>query len=226
MGANDSVSTASNQTIAWNMRTETSRTSNFSATWIDSVNGNACLQQEYYYAWLTAGATIREFNLSTETNSGTPGNQTGAGSSASAASHETRGIWNTANVNWAFATRTGTARTASAISGSGYYRIMQNKNPTTNQWASNGSIAMRSTNFPSDTTSDPGITEPSNGRNAGESNHTGVQDWGYCIGWYDGNHTADTYKFVYATQSGTFNANGMQYQGQAGNSSGWGAWRD
>lgn len=230
MGMSDTYSGASTVTCAWNMRTETSRTTNFTSSWVDSVSSCAVIQQEYYYAWSTAGGTIREFNLSTETYNGTPTNQTGAGSSASGGSHEVRGIFNSANVSWAYATRTGTARTGGSMSGSANSKIMQNKNPTTSQWGNNnaaaGSQVWISTNFPTDTTTTTSKGIPNNGVASSEENHTNGQDWGYSIGWYDGAHEPNTYKWVFGTQTGTYNANSMQYQGQAGNSSGWGANRD
>jgi hypothetical protein len=223
MGANNSVSTASNTTIAWNMRTETSRTTNFNTTWYDSVNSNACVQQEHYYGWITAGTTIREFNLSTETNNGTPANQTGAGASASGGSHETYGIFNSSNVAWTYATRTGTARTSGLMSQSANAKIMQNKNPTTNQWGNRGSNLWSYTNFPTNTTTNSALAVPG-AYGANEENHTNGQDWGYCIGFYNGAHVATSYKWTFASQTGATGTS--NYQGQTGNSSAWPANRD
>jgi hypothetical protein len=224
MGGNGSVSTASNVTLAWNMRTETSRTSNFNATWYDTINSDSCVQQEYYYAWITAGgASIREFNLSTETNNGTPANQTGAGSSASGGSHETYGIFNSANVAYTYATRTGAGRAGAAMSSSANNKILQNKNPNSYQWGADTTNNWRYTNFTTNSTSVAAGQIPGQ-YNANEENHTNGQDWGYCIGFYNGAHVPLSYKWIFASATGTTGTS--NYQGQSGDSSGWAANRD
>jgi hypothetical protein len=102
-------------------------------------------------------------------------------------------------------------------------KIMQNKNPNSYQWGADTTNYWRYTNFTSNTTSGS-VGQIPGQYNANEENHTNGQDWGYCIGFYNGGHVPLSYKWIFASASGTTGTS--NYQGQGGDSSGWMANRD
>ena len=61
---------------------------------------------------------------------------------------------------------------------------------------------------------------------SGEENSFTGQDWGYCIGWYQGGHVNTAFKFVYATEVGTGTTSSLEAKGKSGNSSATMSWRD
>ena len=227
-GASGTHCGASSATICFNMRTEQSQTSGYTRTFpVAQTSAGTCQQEEYYAWWQMSGysANIYEFNLTTETGY-TGYAQANIGSYVWGTSHENYGIfWSNGGAQtWTFANRTGAARAGTTPSGDGYQKTIQFKqgyhyagregNPSTN-W--------RKTNFVTNTSADAVGAKP---YYSGEENAFTAQDWGYCIGWYQGVHVNTAFKFVYATEAGFGTTSSLEAKGKSGNSSGVMSWRD
>ena len=227
-GASGSHCGPSSATICFNMRTEQSQTSGYTRTFpVSQISAGTVQQEEFYAWWQMSGysAQIYEFNLTTETGY-TGYGQGNIGSYVWGTSHENYGVfWQSgAGQTWTYANRTGTARAGTTPSGDGYQKSIQFKqgyhyagretNPSTN-W--------RKTNFFTNTSADAVGGKP---YYSGEENAFTAQDWGYCIGWYQGVHVNTAFKFVYATEAGFGTTSSLEAKGKSGNSSGVMSWRD
>lgn len=224
-GAGNGHCVASNQVICFNMRTETAQTSGYTRTLPVAQVNTSTVQQEEFFSWTTSAYgsnAIYEWNLTTETLTGTTSSTSGSPNGGT--SHETYGVFTQNNQIWTYATRTLTARGGTAMSGDGMQHILQFKrdfqyggregNPSTN-W--------RESNMITNTSYDAIGAKPAY---SGEENHIIGQDWGYCLGFYNGGHVNTSYKFVYSTKVGYLGGTSMEPKGKSGNSSGTVAWRD
>lgn len=227
-GASGGHCVPGNNTICFNMRTETSQTSGYTRTFpVSQISAGTVQQEEYYSWWQMSGysANLFEFNLTTETGY-TGYAQANIGSYVWGMSHENYGVFWQAGAaqTWTFATRTGTARGGTTPSGDGYQKSISFKqgyayagregNPSTN-W--------RKTNWFTNSSADAIGAKP---YFSGEENMFTAQDWGYAVGWYQGVHVNTAFKFVYATEAGYGTTASLEAKGKVGNSSGVMSWRD
>ena len=225
-GASGAHCTAASNVICFNMRTETAQTSGYTRNWPYSHINNGTVQQEEYYAWVTSGygsSAVYEFNLTTETLGVNLGNSLGGQQWGT--SHENLGIfYGNGERNFYFATRTITTRSTTAVAGDGVQHTIPFKqgmhlagreaNPSTN-W--------RETDMFTNSTRDVIGAKP---YQSGEENTLIGQDWGYCIGFYNGAHVNTSYKFIYATRTGSGTSSSLEPKGKGGVSSSTMSWRD
>jgi hypothetical protein len=225
-GASGSHCVAASNVICFNMRTEVRRTSGYTRSWPFAHINNGTVQQEWYKAWITStygSSATYEFDLVTETLGSNYGNNTGGQNWAS--SHENLGIfYGNGERNWYFATRTMTTRSGTLVAGDGLQHTMQFKqgmhlagregNPSTN-W--------RQTDMVTNISRDVLGAKPAY---SGEENFSVGQDWGYCLGFYNGNHVNTTYKMIYSTSTGQTMGSATEPKGNGGNSSATNSWRD
>ena len=228
-GASGSHCVAASNVICFNMRTETAQTSGYTRGFPVSHINCAPWQQEEYFGWWQGSnysSNIYEMNLTTETGyTGISGGDVGVQCWGNWNSESYAVIWNSGTArNWSYATRTQTTRSGTLISGDGYQHQIQFKqgysyagregNPSSN-W--------RKTNMWTNTSADAIGSKP---YYSGEENSFTGQDWGYCIGWYQGGHVNTAFKFVYATEVGTGTTSSLEAKGKSGNSSATMSWRD
>jgi len=227
-GASGGHCVAANNTICFNMRTEQSQTSGYTRTFPVSQISAGTVQQEEYYAWWQHtgySANIYEFNLTTETGYTAYATAT-IGSYLTGINAENYGVFWQAGAaqTWTYATRTGASRAGTQPSGDGYQHAIVAKqgyayagregNPSTN-W--------RKTNFFTNSSADGIGAKP---YFSGEENTFSGQDWGYCIGFYQGVHVNTAFKFIYPTETQSGTTSSLEAKGKVGNSSATMSWRD
>lgn len=226
-GASGGHCVAASNVICFNMRTEVRRTSGYTRSWPFAHINNGTVQQEIYKAWVTStygSSATYEFDLVTETLGSNYGNSTGGQNWAT--SHENLGIfYGNGERNWYFATRTMTTRSGTTVAGDGYQHTLQFKqgmhlagregNPSSN-WRETDMITNSSRDV---------IGGKPNASN-GEENFSTGQDWGYCLGFYNGAHVNTTYKMIYQTRTGVTMGSTTEPKGNGGNSSATNSWRD
>lgn len=226
-GAGGGHCVAASNVICFDMRTEQAVTSGYTRSWpFAHVNGGV-VQQEQNLAYMTSGynsASIHEWNLITETL-GSQYGTSGGGGQIWGTWHENYGIfYGGAHRNFHFATRTNVARPGTAPAGDGYQHGLIFKRDY--QYAGregNPSTNWRKTNMIVNTSWDAVGAKP---YYSGEENSFAGQDWGYCVGWYQGSHVNTAFKFIYATETGSGTTSSLEAKGKAGNSSATMSWRD
>lgn len=225
-GAANGHCVASNGITAYNHRTELNFTDGYTRTHTWNTNNPGMIQQDLIKAWVTGGGSsqIRYFDMTTSTllqqqgNSGTSGGTWGL-------QHENYGIWcESPNQGFKWATQTPYGRSDGSPQGDKHQHCImfkhanmvggRERNPSTN-W--------RETNFYNDQTQD---VIGGKGFYGGEENMVVGQDWGYAIGWYQGNHVVSSAKFTYATRLSTVGGNSLNAKGVNGQSSATMSWRD
>jgi len=226
-GAANAHCANNNGITAYNHRTENNYTSGYTRTFTWSTNNPGMIQNpEMTKAWITGGnsSQIRYFDMVTQTlgaqqgSSGTSGGTWGI-------QHENYGIWcENPNQGFKWSSETPYSRGATSPQGDKHQHCMmfkhanmvggRERNPSTN-W--------RETNFYNDQTKDVIGGKSYYG---GEENMIAGQDWGYAVGWYQGNHVVDSAKFVYATRSSARGGSSLNAKGVNGQSSATMSWRD
>ncbi len=230
-GAPNAHGTASNYIIAFNMRTEQVYNSSGSRYMAVSSIYAGVMFKEHYTAWITQGpygSGIEEFNMNTETLVGTLGS-TWVSDYSWCMSHENYGLAYASDNNtrtFHFATRTSVARAGTHPSAHHQQKSVQSK--LTNGYAGNeGSYNagnnLRRTNFYTDVTSGT-VAKPVT--NSGEENFTMGQDHQYMLGMYNGAQNNISWRFNYASESGSVGSASLEPKGKLGMSSAVCAWRD
>lgn len=232
-GAPNAHNATSNYTTAYNMRTETQYVNQTKFNLRVSRGHTGTIFQETLKCWVVGGgeATAEEFDLTTETNvliagAGTAGD-TGATRGNWAMSHENFGIVYTSTYhgNFHYATKTLTARSGTIPGNHTQQKSVQSK--IINCYAGNegdytAGNNLRRTNMITNTTSG---TVPKPVTNCGEENLTMGQDHQYMLGCYNGLQNNLSWRFNYATESGSPGSSSLEPKGKAGASSGVCAWR-
>lgn len=228
-GAANAHCTAASNVICFNMRTEQPQTSGYTRSFpVSHVNSGTCQQEEFYAWWQNTSysSNIYEMNLTTETGYTALGQGALSGQLWGLLESDTYGVfWNSGGAQtWTFATRTGTTRSGTLPSGDGYQHQIGNKrgyayagregNPSSN-W--------RKTNMFTNSSADAIGAKP---YYSGEENSFTGQDWGYCVGWYQGSHVNTSFKFVYPTETQSGTTSSLEAKGKVGNSSATMSWRD
>jgi hypothetical protein len=230
-GAPGAHGTASNYIIAFNMRTEQAYASTGSRYLAVSTIYSGTMFKEHYTAWITQmgyGTGVEEFNMNTETLVGTIAGVV-ANEAGWAMSHENFGIAygaDSGSRTFHFATRTSTARPGTHPSAHHQQKSVQTK--LVNGYAGNegnyaGGNAMRRTNFYTDITSGT-VAKPVT--NSGEENFTMGQDHQYMLGMYNGLQNNISWRFNYASETGSVGSASLEPKGKGGMSSAVCAWRD
>lgn len=224
-GASNSHCVAASNVICFDMRTEQPITSGYTRTWPYAHINNGTLYQEEFTAWVTSsyGSTaIYEWNLTTETL----GTQQGSCGGNWGTSHENYGIFygGSNTFNFTFSTRTNVVRPGTAVSGDGYQHTMPFKN-TMHYGGREGnpSTNWRQTNMLTNTSTDGSLGAKPNV--SGEENHMMAQDWGYCLGFYNGTHVNTSYRMNYAVWAGYSTPSTTEPKGKVGTSSATMTWR-
>lgn len=231
-------------TSCFNMRNDTTLTRNASMNTVNTVGDSATLQVADldgtpYASWQNGGqgaAQIQKFNLTTEVHQGviaTTFDQAGTG----AGSHfdETHGNWwndnggtaTTGKAKFVFATETQTT-TAASPGSHGQQKGQPSKDGlgwAGNEGTYNGGYNFRRYVYATETVSGT-MVKPIG--NSGEENFDMGQNHGYMLGMYDGAQNNRSWKWIYATSTGSeLGASGQpSAPGIAGRSSGYGFWRD
>ncbi len=230
-GAPGAHGTASNYIIAFNMRTEQVYASSGSRYMAVSTINIGSMFKEHYTAWICQGGYgtgVEEFNMNTETLVGTITGQV-SNEAGWAMSHENYGIAygsDSGSRTFHFATRTSTARPGTHPSAHHQQKSVQTK--LINAYAGNegnyaGGNNFRRTNFYTDITSGT-IAKPIG--NSGEENFTMGQDHQYMLGMYNGLQNNISWRFNYASETGTTGGASLEPKGKGGMSSAVCAWRD
>lgn len=224
-GASNAHCTASSNVICFNMRTEQSITSGYTRTWPYSHVNTGTVYQEEFTCWVTSSYSsnaIYEWNLTTETL----GTQQGSCGGQWGHSHENYGVFygGSATFTFTFSTRTNTTRPGSAPAGDGVQHVMPFKNAMHyGGRESNPSTNWRQTNMLTNTATDANLGGKPNV--SGEENMMMAQDWGYCLGFYNGTHVNTSYRMNYAVWSGYSTPSTTEPKGKTGNSSATMIWR-
>lgn len=232
-GATSTNAGASNYIIAFNMRTEASYTSSGSRYLAVSTVYNGVMFKEHYTAFVHQGpygSGIEEYNMSTETLTGTI-SATAFTDYSWAMSTENYGIvWasdGASNRNLNYATKTITTRGGTQVSAHHQQKSVNSK--LTNCYAGNegtynGGNNYRRTNMITNITSGT-VAKPST--NCGEENYTMGQDHQYMLGTYNGNGQVNTSsKFYYTSEAGITGSATLEPKGHNGQSSAITGWRD
>ena len=223
-GASNAHCVAASNVICFNMRTDQPITSGYTRSWPYAHINNGTIQQYEERAWVTStygSSAIYEWNLTTEILGALQNN---SGGQNWGTSHEFYGIfYGNGERIFNYATRQTTTRSGTVIAGDGLQHTIPFKktfhvagregNPSTN-W--------RETNMITNTSADAIGTKAAY---SGEENHLIAQDWGYCLGFYNGTHVNTSYKMIYATRAQNTGSSTMQPKGKVGNSSGTMNWR-
>lgn len=235
-GAGNAHATASNYTIAYNMRTEQQAT-DISRTLTASRNFYGGLFQEHFTTWFAGGSisgagseNIEEYNLVTKTAIGNVGGSIYTTSTATwGMSTENYGLFYTANsaITFTFATRTQSSRGDTSPSNSDQQKSVNSKwnfAYAGNQGTFLGGNNFRRTNWTTNTTTVPGLNKPV--QNSGEENLTLGQDHQYMLGMYNGLQNNISWRWNYSTESGFQGGASMEPKGKEGASSGICSWID
>jgi hypothetical protein len=225
-GASGTHCGAASNIIAFNMRTETNNTSGYTRSYPVSQNNCSTLMNEFYYAWISSPATasVYEHNMTTETITGAvPGMS--LSNPLVGGNWDGYGWWGPSGATMNYATRTNTSGRGGQ-GGDAQCKVLMNKQRY--QYAGREGCPnsnWRRSDMTTATTSD---SAPGKYYNSGEENHTTVQDWGYCVGYYGpAGHVNTSYKFVYATEANSGSTSSLDCKGgHPGNSSATAAWRD
>ena len=229
-GATATNAGASNYIIAFNMRTEvgytpSSRYLNFSTAY------NAVVFKEMYTAFVHQGpygGAIDEFNLQTETLTGTIGTAIMTDYTWGM-SHESHGIIYASDSNtrtFHYATKTPIARSGTHPAAHHQQKAVNSKITNCyagNEGSYNGGNNFRRTNMITDTTSGT-VAKPVT--NSGEENFTMGQEHQYMLGMYNGLQNNISWKFYYASETGYQVGSTTEPKGQGGMSSAITGWRD
>lgn len=230
-GAPNAHGTASNYIIAFNMRTEQAYASSGSRYMAVSSIYAGTMFKEHYTAWITQGpygSGIEEFNMNTETLVGTIGS-TWVTDYGWCMSHENYGLAYASDNNtrtFHFATRTSVARAGTHPSAHHQQKSVQTKLINCyagNEGSYNAGNNLRRTNFYTDITSGT-VAKPVT--NSGEENFTIGQDHQYMLGMYNGLQNNISWRFNYASETGTTGGASLEPKGKGGMSSAVCAWRD
>ena len=194
----------------------------------NSRSDMAVMWKETEFSWVVAGGTtsVDKFNMSSETMA-TGYNLTSFNSSegASAFSDENYGYaYNSGNgVKFNFSSETfangsvwgahGQQKGISSKVGKGY---------AGNEGSYNGGYNLRRWTTSNDTNIGT-VAKPDT--NTGEENFTMGQDWQYMLGNYNGAQNNNSWKFYYATDSGSASVSGLNPGVNGGTSSGANGWR-
>ncbi len=230
-GAPNAHGTASNYIIAFNMRTEQVYSSSGSRYMAVSSIYAGVMFKEHYTAWITQGpygSGIEEFNMNTETLVGTIAS-TWVSDYSWCMSHENYGLAYASDNNtrtFHFATRTSVARGGTHPSAHHQQKSVQSKlinGYAGNEGSYNAGNNLRRTNFYTDVTSGT-VAKPVT--NSGEENFTMGQDHQYMLGMYNGAQNNISWRFNYASETGTTGGASLEPKGKLGMSSAVCAWRD
>ena len=226
-GAANAHCRSSNGITAYNHRTENNFTDGYTRTHTWSTNNPGMIQDgDMKLAWITGGGSsqIRRFDMTTSTlgvqqgNSGTSGGTWGI-------QHENYGIWcENPNQGFKWASEQPYSRSSTTPQGDKHQHCIMFKHANmVGGRERNPSSNWRETNFYNDQTQDVIGSKSFYG---GEENMIVGQDWGYAIGWYQGNHVVSSAKFTYATRQSHTGGNSLNAKGVNGQSSATMSWRD
>jgi hypothetical protein len=223
----------SNQTVAYNMITETGAGLNSSWNMTVSRDDSGTIFKENQYAYITGGGSsaVDVFNLTTETmlSAGAVAGQAGDSGfnyGVSAFSDESVGYWwGSSGQKLTFATgSTYTVAAAANASTNGQQKGISSKlgrGYMGNEGNYNGGYNLRRYVVSTDTYTT--IAKPIG--NSGEENFDMGQSWQYKMGGYDGAQNNRGWKFTYSTDTGIELGAGSVRTGVPGGSSGHCAWR-
>lgn len=216
-------------TSAINMSNETQYANQTKFNLLNARSDLAVMWKETEFAWVVAGGqtSVEKFNLSNEAivtgyNLSSFTSAEGAG----AFSDENYGYaFNSGNgVKFNFSTETFT--NGSLWSAHGQQKGISSKvgkGYAGNEGSYNGGYNLRRWTLSNDTNIGT-VVKPH--PNCGEENFTMGQDWQYMLGVYDGTgQTNNSWKFYYATDSGSNSVSGLNPGVNAGTSSGINGWR-
>ena len=231
-GATTTNAGASNYIIAFNMRTEASYTSSGSRYLAVSTAYNAVLFKEHYTAFIHQGpygSGVEEYNMSTETLTGTTGMSAFTDYSWGMSTENFGIIYasdnNTRNVH--FSTKTLTTRSGTHPSAHHQQKTVHSKLTNCyagNEGSYNGGNNYRRTNMITNSTSGT-VAKPST--NCGEENYTMGQDHQYMLGTYNGSGQVNvSSKFYYTSEAGITGSSTLEPKGHNGQSSAVTGWRD
>ena len=215
------------QTSAMNMFTESSYTLTSAMNMIDARDDCATVHQEHDRCWISGGgnASIDRFNMWTETMA-TSTLSGGLSGFLASFSDQYYGFWGNegGTQKVTFATETPASHTTFFVHSQqkGISSKMR-KGYCGNEGDYAGGYNLRRWYFPTDTNIG-NVAKPDT--NCGEENFTFGQDWQYMLGQYNGAQNNNSWKFYYATDSGTANPAGLSPTAQAGQSSGHCGWRE
>ena len=181
-------------------------------------------------AWIFAGnrTEVEKFNLSNEslvTSFATTSINSGDGASAFSDENYGYGYSNGGNIKMNFSTET-ISSFGSSLAAHGQQKGISSKvgkGYAGNEGSYNGGYNLRRWSFSSDTNIG-NVAKPH--PNCGEENFAMGQDWQYMLGNYDGTgQNNSSWKFYYATDSGSNSVVGLAPAVNAGTSSGHCGWR-
>lgn len=223
-GVADSFSGGSYYTTSMSMVTESNRThdSNWDTKTYRDDTG-VMINSNNTIAYITATSTDTDkHNYVTEimmVAGSAPAGPTGGSSYGNVASWmgETKGwIWASGGANFTFSTETWSSG-GTTVGTDGWGKALSSKHG----WAyvKNGGNCVTSAYKLNDTTGSQ-LNTSLNFDYAGEENYQMGQNWGYCLGHYNGAQNVNTYKVNYVTDAYTFLGSDAQPKGHAGMSSG------
>lgn len=216
-------------TSAINMATDTNYThqAKFDITIARSDVGTMFKETSLAYLFTGGSATVEIFNLETEsvvTSYTLSTINGGDGGSAFSDEHHGYGWVSSAGVKLNFATETFTSSTHwSAHSQQKGISSKLDKGYAGNEGSYAGGYNLRRWSNNTDTNLG-NVAKPH--PNCGEENFTMGQDWQYMLGNYDGAQNNTSWKFTYATDTGTTSVSGLAPGVNAGTSSGHCGWRE
>ncbi len=215
-------------TSAINMSNETQYANQNKFNLFSARSDLAVMWKETEFAWIVAGGStsVEKFNMSSEVNiTGYNLSSFNSSEGASAFSDENNAYaYNSGNgVKFSFATETfsngsvwgahGQQKGISSKVGKGY---------AGNEGSYSGGYNLRRWTTSNDTNIGT-VAKPD--PNCGEENFTMGQDWQYMLGNYNGLQNNNSWKFYYATDSGTNSVSGLNPGVNNGTSSGVNGWR-
>lgn len=223
-GVADSFSGSSTYTSSVSMFTETGRTHSTNWDTPNSVDDVACIMNSTLtMAYITAGGSTNTYkhNYVTEVIYSTlaPSGPTGGSSYGNAAAWqgETKGwVWASGGANFTFATETWTSG-GTTVATDGWGKALSTKHG--HAYVKNGGNIVTGAYKLNDTTGTQ-IRTDLNFDNSGEENYQTGQDWGYCLGHYNGAQNNNTYKVHSLTDVYTVMGSDTQPKGHDGASSG------
>jgi len=234
-GASTSFPGASTNTTCMNMFTDTEYTPTSAMHMVQSRNDCGVVFKEHDFAWICGGGStnVDKFNYHNETmaTSSIAGgiNSSAAQSALSGFSDQHYGYWyhQSASQKITYATDTFTASTqwGSTAGNGGQQKGISSKLRYAycgNEGGYNGGYNLRRWNLITDTNIGT-FAKPQ--PNCGEENFSMGQNHQYMMGNYDGVQNNESWKIVYATDTGSLPA-GLSPTAHAGQSSGHCAWRE
>lgn len=224
-GVQDAFSGASTHTSSVNMQTDAARTHSSSWNMTTTRDDLGCLlNSTLTMAYITGGGSTAtdKHNYVTETmytSGSAPAGPTAGSSFGAVASWygETRGwIWSSGGGSLSFATETWSSG-GTTVATDGWGKGLSTKHG--HAYVKNGGNIVTGAYKLNDTTGAQMRTDL-NFDNSGEENYQTGQNWGYCVGHYNGLQNNNTYKVHSITDVYTVLGSDAQPKGHAGASSG------